>query len=280
MISVALFNYNDEKYIKQAILGITEQTYENLQIIIVDDGSTDGSGEIIRNAIAGDKRVHFAANKENKGFLKVFPEAMSLCNGDFFMGCGSDDFITDKNFFKKCIEAQDMIPSSGCYGKTERVDIETGVILGYNGFGIKEGLITAKEFVKGFFAHDYFVPGYSAMWRKSFIDAVGGYPMDLGPQNDYFINHVLPSIGGVHFFDENVAVTRIKPTSMSMSASVHDKIIRHATFEKRMIETTKFEDQELVANWREQLIYDLCDGKEDIIGENRQIYLETLHNYK
>lgn len=276
MISVALFNYNDEKFIKQAILGITEQTYENLQIIIVDDGSTDGSVEVIRDTIAGDKRIHFAANKENKGFYKVFPQAMSLCNGDFFMGCGSDDFITDKNFFKKCIEAQDMIPSAGCYGNTQRVDIDTAVVIGHNGFGIKDGLITAKEFIKGFFDHDYFVPGYSAMWRKSFIDAVGGYPMDLGPQNDYYINHALPSLGGVHYFDENVAVARIKQNSMSMGASVEDKMIRHATFEKRLVELTKFEDDILVSEWREQLIYDLCGGQEDIIGTNRQIYLETL----
>jgi len=275
-ISCVICNYNDEKFIKQAILGITQQTYENIQIIIVDDGSTDNSCDIISDCASRDNRIRFISHKANRGFCKVFPEAISLVDGELLTGSGSDDFFSDKNFFKKCVEAQQDIPSAGCYANTERIDIKTDLVIGHNGFGVKEGLITAPEFIRGFFDHEYFVPGFSAMWRKSFIDAVGGYPMDLGPQNDYFINHALPSIAGVHYFDEFVAVTRIKSDSMSMGASVHDKIIRHATFEKRLINLTNFKDKELVADWREQLIYDLCDAKEEIIPENRQLYLETL----
>lgn len=275
-ISCVICNYNDDKFLKQAILGITQQTYENLQIIIIDDGSTDNSCDIISDCARSDSRIRFIPHKTNRGFLKVFPEAMSLCEGELYTGGGSDDFLSDKNFFKKCVEVQQKIPSAGCYGNTERIDIKTEIVIGHNGFGIKEGLITAQEFIRGFFAHEYFVPGFSAMWRKSLIDAVGGFPMDLGPQSDYFINHALPSIAGVHYFDEFVAVTRIKKDSMSMCASIPDKIVRHAIFEKRLIELTKFDDTQLVADWREQLIYDLCEAKEELIPENRQLYLETL----
>lgn len=257
-------------------MGFANQTYENIEIIVLDDGSTDGSFDIISNLVSSDSRIMAKSFKENRGFCKVFPEAMSIANGDFVMCGASDDFLIDRDFFKKCINAQELIPSAGCYGRTERVDSDTGAILGYIGCGITDGLINSKTFIKGFFERSCFVPGHSAMWRKSFVDVVGGYPMELGPQNDYYINHVLPCLGGVHFFDHNVAVARINNNSMSYGASIKDKIVRHATFQKMLIQRTGYDNEQLVADWREQLIYDLCNGQN--IPENRNLYLQTLNN--
>lgn len=281
-ISVVICNYNQGDTIAQAIQSFAKQSYENLQIVVVDDGSTDRSCDVIAGIAAGDSRIHFASRKKNRGFCKVFPEAMSLANGDFVMGGAGDDYLCDMDFFKKSMEMQESIPSSGCYGMTLRIDHQTGKHLSIIGMGAKDGLISSKEFCYGFFDRQYFVPGHSALWRKSLVDSVGGYPMDLGPQNDYYINHLLPSVAGVHFIDEIVAVTRINPKSMSYGAELKDKIVRHATFQKRMLEKTGFDNndvnRDIVAQWREQLIYDLCDGKDDLVPENRHLYLQTLND--
>lgn len=277
-ISIVICNYNHGEFIEQSIKSFMSQTYENIQMVILDDGSTDGSCDIISNLAANDSRIIFAARKNNRGFTKVFPEAMSLADGDFVICGAADDYLCDREFFEKAMDMQCAIPSSGVYGLTLRIESDTGKHLSIIGLGAKDGLINAKEFCYGFFDRQYFVPGHSALWRKSLVDVVGGYPMDLGPQNDYYINHVLPSVAGVHFIDSIVAVTRINPKSMSYGAELKDKIVRHATFQKRILERTGFDNHDIVSEWREQLIYDLCDGKQELIPENRNLYLQTLND--
>lgn len=67
LVSVIMPVYNGEKYLREAIESILNQTYKNFEFIIVDDGSTDKSKEIIEEYAKKDKRIIFFQNKKNKG---------------------------------------------------------------------------------------------------------------------------------------------------------------------------------------------------------------------
>ena len=66
-ISVLIPVFNREKYLYESIMSIINQTYQELDIIIYDDGSTDGSVNIIKKLIEKDNRITLIENKKNRG---------------------------------------------------------------------------------------------------------------------------------------------------------------------------------------------------------------------
>ena len=98
LISVIVPVYNVEKYLRRCIDSIINQTYKNLEIILVDDGSTDRSGKICDEYAALDKRVK-VIHKENSGQAGAINLALDCANGEYIGFSDPDDYI-NKNFYK------------------------------------------------------------------------------------------------------------------------------------------------------------------------------------
>lgn len=96
MLSVIVPIYNTEKYIRECIDSIINQTYKNLDIILVDDGSTDSSGEIA-DEYREDSRVR-VIHKNNRGPIKARLDGVKAAKGDFVTFVDADDWI-DKNMY-------------------------------------------------------------------------------------------------------------------------------------------------------------------------------------
>lgn len=91
-ISVIIPMYNVEKYIKKAIESVINQTYKNLEIILVDDGSTDNSGFICDEYANIDERIT-VIHKENGGIVSARKTGINLANGDYAVNLDPDDWI-------------------------------------------------------------------------------------------------------------------------------------------------------------------------------------------
>lgn len=91
-ISVIVPIYNAEKYLKKCLDSITKQTYKNLEIILVNDGSTDESINIIEEYVAKDSRI-ININKENGGIGSAYEVAFISMTGDYVSFVDSDDYI-------------------------------------------------------------------------------------------------------------------------------------------------------------------------------------------
>ncbi len=102
-VSVIVPVYNTEKLISRCIDSILSQTYKNFELLLVDDGSTDGSGAIIDEYAAGDERV-FAFHKENGGQGSARNLALERARGDFLAFVDSDDYI-ECDMLEKMISA-------------------------------------------------------------------------------------------------------------------------------------------------------------------------------
>lgn len=121
-ISVIVPVYNVEAYLERCIDSILTQTYQNLEIILVDDGATDCSGEMCDEYAAKDERIK-VIHKKNGGLSSARNAALDIATGDYIGFVDSDDYIHPKMFEKlyeacKCNEAQISI----CCHYTERVD--------------------------------------------------------------------------------------------------------------------------------------------------------------
>lgn len=92
LVSVVVPVYNVEKYLKKCVKTIIEQTYNNLEIILVNDGSTDSSGIICDDFSKNDKRIK-VYHKENEGLGITRNYGIERSHGDYLMLVDSDDYL-------------------------------------------------------------------------------------------------------------------------------------------------------------------------------------------
>lgn len=102
MISIIIPIYNAEKYIDECIESIEKQTYTNWECILVNDGSTDSSGNICNQWAKNDKRIHIIHQK-NCGVSIARNNGLKKSKGEYICFIDSDDWI-DENYLKLMIE--------------------------------------------------------------------------------------------------------------------------------------------------------------------------------
>jgi glycosyltransferase involved in cell wall biosynthesis len=91
LVSVVIPSFNHKKYISKAIESVLSQTYKNLELIIIDDGSTDGTFELLKEKYSYDKRI-ILKNRINKGAHNTLNECISISRGNFISILNSDDY--------------------------------------------------------------------------------------------------------------------------------------------------------------------------------------------
>ena len=91
LVSISVPVYNAEKYLRKCLDSLVNQTLKNIEIVIVDDGSTDGSASICREYAERDSRI-LLIFKENGGLASARQAALEAANGRFFCACDADDW--------------------------------------------------------------------------------------------------------------------------------------------------------------------------------------------
>lgn len=92
LISVIVPVYNVEKYLRRCVESILKQTYKKIEIVLVDDGSTDQSGEICNEYVKKDRRIH-VIHKKNGGLSDARNAGLTVAQGEYVAFIDSDDFI-------------------------------------------------------------------------------------------------------------------------------------------------------------------------------------------
>lgn len=103
-VSVIVPVYNAEKYLSRCLDSILSQTYKDLEIILVDDGSTDNSYAMIKEYEAADSRI-IAVSKENGGISDARNAGLQIAAGKFIAFVDSDDCV-DSRMIELCVNAQ------------------------------------------------------------------------------------------------------------------------------------------------------------------------------
>ena len=102
IVSVLIPVYNVEKYLKKCLESVTGQTLTNIEIICVNDGSTDNSLKILEKYKALDSRIKIV-NKENGGLPSARNAALDIATGEYVGFVDSDDYI-EENMFERLVE--------------------------------------------------------------------------------------------------------------------------------------------------------------------------------
>lgn len=102
LISIIVTNYNYGQYVTKAIESILNQTYKNIELIIINDGSVDNSNKIITGLIKKnlDKNIRYINHRENKGIVYTRNEGMEVASGDYLCYLDADDYFNN-NYINK-----------------------------------------------------------------------------------------------------------------------------------------------------------------------------------
>ncbi len=90
-VSVAMTTFNGESFLREQLDSLLGQSYENFEIIISDDGSKDGTHEILNEYQTKDSRIKWVLNPNPNGFIKNFEYVIGLCRGEIIFLCDQDD---------------------------------------------------------------------------------------------------------------------------------------------------------------------------------------------
>ena len=97
MISIIIPVYNAQNYIADTIRSCLKQTYSDLEVIVINDCSTDESETIVNKLVNEDKRIQYYCNKENSGVIKSINYGISVSRGEYIIVLGNDDILREKH---------------------------------------------------------------------------------------------------------------------------------------------------------------------------------------
>jgi len=161
LISVILPVYNGAPYLDEAIVSILKQTHDNFELIVINDGSTDKSLEILEKYAIQDSRI-IIINRQNKGLVYSLNEGILKAKGKYIARMDADD-VSDISRLESQIEYIEKHNLDICGGHYLLIDDE-GRINGLNVVPISHEMCTLSLLFKVPFAHP------SVMIRKRFLD--------------------------------------------------------------------------------------------------------------
>jgi glycosyltransferase involved in cell wall biosynthesis len=94
-VSILLPIFNGERYLQQCIDSALSQVFENIELIVVDDGSSDSSEEIVRRYLQQDNRIKFFRNQENRGLFAAYNRCLENAQGVFIKPFAQDDLLSE-----------------------------------------------------------------------------------------------------------------------------------------------------------------------------------------
>ncbi len=128
-VCVAVPVYNGERYLAETLDSVLGQTYENLDIVVSDNASTDGTEEIVRSYAARDRRIRYVRHAENIGAARNYVHGLQLARGEYFRWQPADD-LAAPTLVERCVEVLALHPEVvQAFGKAILID-ETGAEIG------------------------------------------------------------------------------------------------------------------------------------------------------
>jgi glycosyltransferase involved in cell wall biosynthesis len=121
-LGIGLPVYNGERYLREALDSLLEQSFTDYELVIVDNASTDGTAAIAREYAARDGRIRYHRNADNIGAARNFNLAFELTSGRYFKWAADDDLI-GPSFLERCVGALEDEPQSVlAYAKARIID--------------------------------------------------------------------------------------------------------------------------------------------------------------
>lgn len=212
-VSVLITVYNDEKNISLAIKSIQEQTFQDFEIVVINDGSTDNTQLIVEKIQNIDNRI-VLINQNNQGTTKAANNGLQICKGKYIARLDSDDFSYPHRlqFEFNYLESHPNVVLIG--GGSHIVD-KDGNIIGQRN-------IKTTNPAKTLF-HRCIFQQSDVMYRKNAVLSIGGYREKFKNAQDYDLWLRLSAIGEIAKVQEIFGVWRLNPGGYTLSRKIEQR---------------------------------------------------------
>jgi alpha-1,3-rhamnosyltransferase len=199
LVSVIVPCYNHEHYVESTISSIINQSYKNIELIVLDDGSKDNSPKILQ--LLSKKYNFYFEHQQNIGLTATLNKALALANGKYICIVASDDYWP---LHKIEIQVQFMEQNQEyamSYGKMISIDANSNII-DYMEYQNISGNIFENIFISNV------ISAPTAIIRKEILDSMGGYDESL-PIEDLYMWLKISEFYPIGFIDDYLAYYRM-----------------------------------------------------------------------
>jgi glycosyltransferase involved in cell wall biosynthesis len=206
LLTVTVTNFNYERFLAENLRSILKQSFTDFELLVIDNASTDGSLELIREFAAEDARIRVVAHEQNVGAFASLRESCELARGKYRLHVDADDCVLDDDAMR---------------AQVETLEAHRHVTFVHSPMVVADGG-GAKVHVSRPYAHDVVVPGHEAivpvlgfqvghsgmMLRLDDYHAVGGYPSGFRHLDDILLAARLCERGDVAYIDREMYAFR------------------------------------------------------------------------
>lgn len=210
LVSVIIPCYNHENFVQDCIQSVIDQTYENIELIIIDDGSKDNSVHKIQEmtSLCDERFVQFEfRHRPNKGLCNTLNEALEWCQGEYYSVIASDDIML-KN--KTAIQVEFLNKNKSVlavFGGIKLID--------ENNRELSERLSQSEIYdFRKIIMHEHDLPAPTQMIRLNALREVGGYNPNILIE-DWYMWLKLSSIGNLYYMNELLCLYRQHDNNIS-----------------------------------------------------------------
>jgi glycosyltransferase involved in cell wall biosynthesis len=232
LVSIICLSYNHRRFIREAVESVLNQSYENIQVIIADDASTDNSQDEIHKLKSEHSSIELLLLPKNLGNCKAFNRALKLARGEFIVDFATDDLMTPDRIEKQVAFFERLDSTVGVVYTDATYIAEDGkFIRNHFEYLFKKELLT--HIPQGDVYRDvlerYFIPGPTMMIRKEVFLALNGYDESLSYEDfDFWVRS--SRIYRYAFFNERLTHIRKLKSSMSTGWYVPGDKQLHSTY--------------------------------------------------
>ena len=218
LVSIICLCYNHEKYLVETLMSVINQSYSNIELIIVDDYSSDHSKNVIENWLKNYPKIQFIANDVNLGNTKSFNKALQLSKGEYIIDLAADDvLLTDCVAIQLSGFKKSKFKNTGLvYGNAELIS-ENGSFISYY-FPVNSNQKVIMPRITGNVYTSVLSGGnaicsVTAMIKKEVFDQLSGYDENLAYEDlDFWIR--ASRIYDFDFIDEILIQKRVVKNSL------------------------------------------------------------------
>ena len=220
LVSICIPCFNFEKTIVQAIESAISQTYDNIEIIIVDDCSSDNSYEIVKNI--SDSRIKLYKNEKNLGMSQNWNKCVTYASGEYVHFLHGDDILLSDSINKKVNAAvsNDNIVLVFCATEIINSDNKTLMIRRYKN---KDVMIEGKKIAyESLFKRNIYGEPSNVLFRRDAFNVVGGFCTSLKYATDWDLWLEISSIGNVYYINSVLSKYRVSNSNVTSSLKLKD----------------------------------------------------------
>lgn len=178
LVTVICVCYNQARFVMEALDSVVNQTYSNIELIVIDDGSVDGSGKVIKQWMGHHAQATLIMNGKNIGYCKTFNKAYKISKGEFIIDLSADDVLLPNRVEEGVSQLKRAGESFGVAFSDAQYINEAGNPIKLHSEKYPHATIPSGDVYKDLMER-YFICSPTMMFRKAMLDSLGGYDESL-----------------------------------------------------------------------------------------------------